>query len=57
MLRNSASLSRDDYVQGIVTNIFDMLSLRYGFQYVNNDMITITAYISDCMQNILELGN
>ena len=35
----------------------DMLSLRYGFKYVNNDLIAITACIADCMQNTLELSN
>lgn len=57
MLRSSAALSGNEYVQGIVSNIFDMLSLRYGFKYVNNDLIAITACIADCMQNTLELGN
>ena len=57
MLRSSAALSQEMSMFRIVSNIFDMLSLRYGFKYVNNDLIAITACIADCMQNTLELGN
>lgn len=57
LLRSNAVLPKDEYIQGIVTSIFDMLSLRYGFKYGNNDLIAVTACIADCMQNTLELGN
>lgn len=48
---------RQDYIQGIVKNIFEMLSNHYGIKYVNNDIIAISSYISDCISNNFELSN
>lgn len=57
VLNKKKNLTKQDYIQGIVQNIFEMLSSRYGFKYVNNDMIAISSYISDCMRNNYELSN
>lgn len=46
-----------DYVQGAVQPIFETMSTRYGFTYVNNDILAISAYINDYMRNNVELNN
>lgn len=51
---NKKKRSSHDAVQNMIENIFDMLSSRYGFKYVNNDLIAFGSYISDEVQNSYE---
>lgn len=57
VMKKKKTLAKNDYLQGVVQNIFDILSSRYGFKYVNNDIIAIASYIQDYMRNNFELHN
>lgn len=51
---NSAKM---DFIQGIIQNIFDMISSKYGFNVSNNDIIAISSYINDYTRHNYELRN
>lgn len=51
---NNAKL---EFIQGIIQNIFDIISSRYGFKISNNDVIAISSYINDYTRHNYELTN
>lgn len=57
VFKKKKSITKNEYLQGIVANIFDMLSSRYGFKFVNNDVIAIASYIDDYSLSIYEMNN
>lgn len=57
VLQKKKSIRKNTYLQNIVANIFDMLSSRYGFKFVNNDIIAIASYIDDYSRNMLDMSN
>lgn len=57
ILKTKKNLTKQDYVQGVLQSIFEMLSYRYEIKYVNNNIIAMSSYISDYMQNSYVLTN
>lgn len=57
VFQKKKTIRKNEYLQGIVSNIFNMLSSRYGFKFVNNDVIAIASYIDDYSRNLLEMNN
>lgn len=46
-----------DFIQGIIQDIFDIISSRYGFKISNNDIIAISSYINDYSRYNYELSS
>lgn len=55
--KKAANNAKLDFIQGIIKNIFDIISSRYGFKISNNDIIAISSYINDYTRNNYELRN
>ncbi|MEE0989680.1 MAG: sigma 54-interacting transcriptional regulator [Kandleria vitulina] len=47
--------NRDHYLIDIVNNIFSMVTKKYGFSLSNNEILSITSYLSEYQKNISEI--
>lgn len=55
--KKAVNNAKQDFIQGIIQNIFDIISSRYGFKISNNDIIAVSSYINDYTRNNYELSN
>lgn len=55
--KRTVNSTKMDFIQGIIQNIFDMISSKYGFNVSNNDIIAISSYINDYTRHNYELRN
>ncbi|MEG1702794.1 MAG: sigma 54-interacting transcriptional regulator [Erysipelotrichaceae bacterium] len=55
--KNTKQSSGFLYVQSMLSNIFDIISNRYGLKISNNDLLTFATYIHDYTRYNFELRN